>query len=48
MTIYIRFRSSSDGGHNGKESDDFELHLDGCLVVFGFGIGWGKVDGKRL
>jgi hypothetical protein len=30
MTIYVRF-SSNDGGHDGKESDDIELHLDGFV-----------------
>ena len=29
MTIYIR--RSSDGGHDGKESDDVEFHLDGFV-----------------
>jgi hypothetical protein len=48
MTIYIRFSSSSDGGHNGKESDDFELHLDGfvwlCLVLELAGGRWMEKD----
>jgi hypothetical protein len=41
-------RSNSNGGQGGKDSDDVDLHLNGCLVVFGLVLelvegGWKEV-----